>query len=689
MATEHGRRQPNSSVSIVEQAQQYFPGHQEFFYIFVQSTDSHKFSFHLRHQIVRLLKKELSNVDYQPSQNFERILLRLQMLSRFLGVLIFSPSWHGMEAACDYSFMGDLIPPDGLLALESDVDGGISLSDHIGEAWKEGNLVKVIPWATEMLKMATWDPSLHTRSKTYRNILCLLREIQEKVSSRLYRNQAQHELTPCLELVLLCLETFFGEAVGLSTIAHFPASKSGLPDRNKESISSRVSDRPSLDESFLTFSTTLLFVGSPHLEDLFSLAAAMSRTDIVKSARSPGVSRKLRPLVVSGTIASGSTMQYQSTAALPLPAGKAEANTLARRGNTSLETRLVDTFFHQHREVKEICEFSVHQILKRMASLIPDMLLNDTLQESASLSTGEEEGFGKYNGLVEASLKYLRSSLEDGVHQALLLLEPPNTHPIVHNMALSLAVARGFETGAPYVTNLATNDLNPLKKSLFGNKTKTAKETTESPLEQHTDQEHLLMNMAAAAQKLQTSLANPSHSFDSIHQLIQSLEALLDDWLTSSDPKIPKESVLREYFESVARLDQYSVALIESCIGTDTDAEQKWLVMACFLSLASKLCRRPRRGLYRLIRRFRDPAFLYRVVRWALDVENLSSNKLPQLLIQMVDGDVIAGKGLEQVLIQHLEKDTKVLELSRQLTSLLDQSPNLVYEFPILRNSLK
>jgi hypothetical protein len=689
-------------LSTVEQAQQHFTGHQEFFFIFILSADSYKFNFHLRSQIARLIKAELSVSEHQPTMNLEKKVLHQQMLARFLGALVFSPSWHEFENWGAYSTVADLTPPDGLLQLESDADVSLSLNRIVRDAWKEGYLTEVIPWVTELLKMAIWDASIHSRSENFRNLLSLLRDVQAELSNRVYKQCRNEKVPPCQQFVLWCLEAFFGEAVGLAKVASLQTIDSQLSESKKESLSSCVEgDGLTVDESPLTPSSSLLFASNPHMEDLFGLAATLSRTDHLKSARSPGISRKLRPSMVSRDVALV-TCNGLRNGTLDMPAvgsGDVATTTMTKPGNGSLETKLVDTFFHQHRELKEICEFSVHQILKKMATLIPEKVVKQALEERPILGS-EGINTATASAVVASALHFLRSSLEEGVHQALVLLEPSNTHPKVHEMAVALAVTRGYEVGAPHVTSLVTNDLTPLQKSLFSDKM-VKDETLESPSILESPKQHnghaavLMSKMTGAVDDLISSIERnlSEGSIESVRKSIQSLDDLLDSWLASVDSKPPPETILREYFVSVAKLDQCSIEFINSCRTTQsadivkTSTNQNWLVLTSFLRVASKLSCPPRRGLNSVVKYLRNPASLYAVLQFGL--ANGTPMSLAELLMDMVAGHLISAEQLEEALIRNLENSEEILALSKACAGLFETGAFTAFRMPKLTNQLK
>lgn len=700
MASQNGKRQTNLSLSTVEQAQLHFSGHQEFFYFFMTSADSYKFNFHLRSQIVRQIKKSLYNTDNKSSIHLEKSLLHMQMLAKFLGVLVFSPTWQEFQKYNGSRLLPELVPPDGLNELDSDGDTSLHLVALIREALAEGHLTAVIPWLVELLRMATWDTTLHRRSIVYKKLLKLLRNLQEQLSSRLHRRGIEKGPTNC-QLVLFSLESLFGETVGLARAAslkHY--SESTLSPNDTEAIGNAdVGAESTLDDSPLQFSTATLFSASPHLEDLLSLAETLSRTDRITSTRSPGVSRKLRPVTVSQDNFSPVSIDTSETKLLvkesPMVSPTAPASTVTPKvtmsGSSSPEAKLMDTFFHQHRELKDICEFAVHQILKKMTTMIPEQIVKPTL-ESETLLACETRS----DQMVVKALALFRSKLEEGIDKTLTLFEPHGTNPKVHELAVSLALSRGYEAAVPYVTNLATSDLKPIQRSLFGyiRESGDSKQSSLSEGQKETDEIELQMaKMTEAVKHLSgTIMAELTDEYCTrVSVDIRMVESLLDSWLECSQSKIPSEASLRSYFESVSMLDKCSLPVLDFCFGYSSPgvySDQRWDLLHSFLGLGLKLSRRPRRGLSRLIKYLQQNRdALDATIQLGLSVG--SRIVLAKLLVDMVEGNLICIECLDEALVCSAKNDEAILKLAKECTSQLQKRPTNGFRMPKVEILLK
>jgi hypothetical protein len=48
----------------------------------------------------------------------------------------------------------------------------------------------------------------------------------------------------------------------------------------------------------------------------------------------------------------------------------------------SIQAKLVDAFFHQHRDLKEICEFAVNRVLKNVSNRVASECIRPVFDES-------------------------------------------------------------------------------------------------------------------------------------------------------------------------------------------------------------------------------------------------------------------------------------------------------------------
>ena len=704
LAAEKTKKHSNSAVAPIELAQEYFPGHQEFFYLFLVSADSFKFNSHLRNRCVHLIKTKQSSCDGDPATVIEQSLLQLQMLGRFLGVLVFSPTWKEYENDVNiYNAARDSNKFDGLQYLEAAGEFGSDLCSLIKRSQREGSLAESIAWIVDLLKMASWDSSVHKSSNAYKTLIALLRNVQEQLRNDTYRLYTLEKCNPSSQLVLWCLESLFGEHLGLGKVALIPdvldySAAARAIEKVNTKIDDAVVNETTLDiSSSVSYGSAILFAANPHLEEVFSLARSLSLADkLIVSTRSPGISRKLRPSIVSREIsprnfgAEGvdSNGQTSSLAMVPVPSKVAEKDPVrllnASSGGHSLEAKMTDAFFHQHQEIKDICEFTARRVLKRLVKILPVRVsqtatrlkaenYNDTEQERAATLLGDALGF-------------LRDSLRNDLKASLALLEPPNTHLRVRELAIILASEKGYETGAGYVRNIVTQNLDSIQCSLFGGDSHSQPEEKTRPAQ---GLEAIMCEVTTKIKELTVSAALSSAKDEPwpVVELLQALQSAVDTYSASTDLKIPRENLLRDHFEAVAKLDAWSLSLVDLCTGSYDIAcpstRERWVAVASFLRTASKLSRHPRRGLSCVRRRLKSVNCLYSLI--CLGLENAPPNDFPELLLNMIEGGLVSTKDLESVLVTAREnKGNAADRLSKDLFSALKRGDVLADPMPRL-----
>ena len=131
----------NSNTDLPEQS---FPGHQEFFSIFLKAGDSYKFNVHMKRRLAQIIT-EMSAVN--ETKGLCEHIAKSQMLAKFLGMLEFSPNWNLSSGNATADLTAENIdinlPP-------------INIKECIEAAWERSRLVIVIPWVVQYLGMMKW-----------------------------------------------------------------------------------------------------------------------------------------------------------------------------------------------------------------------------------------------------------------------------------------------------------------------------------------------------------------------------------------------------------------------------------------------------------------------------------------------------------------------------------------------------
>lgn len=132
-----------SSFNAKAAPEHNFPGHQEFFAIFLRAGDSYKFNIHLKHRLAHVLSDMMS---VKETKGLCDHIAKTQMLAKFLGMISFSPNYD-IVAEISGRDEDTTIPP-------------INVKEYIEAAWKQRRLVIVVPWVVQFLGMMKWYASL-------------------------------------------------------------------------------------------------------------------------------------------------------------------------------------------------------------------------------------------------------------------------------------------------------------------------------------------------------------------------------------------------------------------------------------------------------------------------------------------------------------------------------------------------
>jgi hypothetical protein len=433
-----GQNEDSGVSSPISEAQQRFPGHQEFFFLFIQSIDSYSFSVHLKSRLAMLVTGMTSSFSLK---GLSTKLLKLQLLSRFLGLLVFSPNWGtGSEI--------HVLSADDTKSWIATTEPCLPFLEMIKSAWAHRQVVTVIPWVVEYLRMAKWDKvSLH-RSPSLNLLLAILRTIHLSL-------QGKSELeSPNTLYISAFLETLFGDVYGLGRTSYLRMVE--LPHLISETV-----DSDALDSVPLSLNSELVFTSNPYLEDLLSLATSLSQT-----TQSMVVSRKLiRPSIVSPSKAALLATDDGGTEVSNLDFSISSISfNISSPVNTDdsasvITTKLVDAFFHQHRELKDTCEFVVDRAVKNAASLALQRFMAPRLDEALKADLDAYVPIHQLQALANRTAKASRGVaqkvLEDTVRRSLDLLSPVGTPEAVKNMAASLCIAHGLKLIEPILANNA------------------------------------------------------------------------------------------------------------------------------------------------------------------------------------------------------------------------------------------
>ena len=392
------------------------------------------------------------------ARGFEDRVLKLQMLSKFLGMLVFSPGWDLSTNAN----AGVASSAKGSNAIDSDAKESLAylnctnpimdVRKYVEEGWRNCRLIVTIPWVVEYLRMATWD-SVSLQASYYQKLFALLRSVHRMLGQIVI---AEGLALNC-QLVMIQLEDLFSDVVGLMKAEGLPLMV--LPERNLV-VSGDDSKVLHLDALPLRFTKLYIFASSSHLEELFKLVTEMVERKGRGAGRVGGASKKLRPYAITSQIGGADlssspsstspyTRQMSSGSILaspmmsPLNLISPQRGINSRRNNT-IQDKLVDAFFHQHTDLRQICEFVVERTAKNTLAIVVKEHVTPHFKFPTSAYNESFDAFvrqirQKEQDALTASNKEMKARTVQLVTESVKLLSPPDTKPAVMDIAIKLA----------------------------------------------------------------------------------------------------------------------------------------------------------------------------------------------------------------------------------------------------------
>ena len=248
-----------------------------------------------------------------------------------------------------------------------------------------------------------------------------------------------------------------------------------LPLPNSKSTGSESNSLVSMDDLPLWFSKALLFPSIPHLKDLFELLTESSQSGRRMSMTSSA--KKVRP----NTVTNLGSMDSRFVSRLSFNADNITSPWSSKRPITpnnkgGIQERLVDSFFHQHKDLQQLCQMIVDHAVKNFSEKATQQCILPIFQFGA---TSFEEYFNKtpimtqveYSKLLkELDLKackdassLMKDEFDRIIKGTLHLLAPPQTKTKVAEVAASLTISHASQKG----TNAIHSIIGEEKKKLL------------------------------------------------------------------------------------------------------------------------------------------------------------------------------------------------------------------------------
>jgi hypothetical protein len=664
--------QKSSSFNDVT-PEQSFQEHQEFFFIVLQAGDSYRFNTHLKRRLAQYIS-DMNAVN--ETKGFCQHIAKVELLAKFLGLLVFSPNW-GLS---NDHYGVDTLPP-------------LDLKMHIENSWKQHRLVVTIPWVVKFLSMMRWDAS-SKKLPYYVDTFTLLRSINLHCG-----NEMNHHLQNNMILVYLQLDAFFNDVVGLLVTQNL--SPVNLPPRAATSaldatvaVSGKSFDQPKsiqFDSLPLWYSKKFLASSVPYFEDLFQLLSDLSCNNI-----RPGNSgtKKVRPRSISlGSLGSGQKYMHRlslsvSGDASPWSSSRPGTPTTDKHG---IKEKLIDSFFHQHKVLQELCEVIVDRVIKNASdtiklSCIQPKFVKEGTDYEEYLNTSPMMSLAEYTKMLESlseeckvtGVKLIRDSFRQTIKSSLSLLAPPGTDTDVLAIASSLATSHAIEMGERIVLSAISEVKNDCIQEFVR---KESKVKAGVPL-QHS------LRSAGAKQAFSDSVDTVGSDFQSLADLTMMLKGIDNaevcsekDLLHLKETKQKVSLHFRKYFigseSSLRTIQDFEVQIVSVVRSFFTKPENPNSTLRAAVELMDILAQLHMMGF--LFENELGPLFCdIKNIQVLIKNGPLTFEEVGRLLCVMIGGSLINHISLEELLLQSVNTDDSLKEVTRIMLQILDSNDQTI-----------
>jgi len=250
------------------------------------------------------------------------------------------------------------------------------------------------------------------------------------------------------------LEYLFHDVFGLAPSQTLPLLN--LPTRNSGGSADSAALSP-FDDLPLWFSKPSLFQSIPHLKDLCELLKELAQNDGKMAMIS---AKKVRPDTVSKFEGSDSRFVSRISYSIESMSPWSSKRPGASSNKGGIEERLVDSFFHQHKDLQQICEIVLDRGIKNFSRTGSHACILPIFENGA---TSFEEYFNRspsmtldqYKALLDdldlkamgEAVALMRADLNRIINGTVILLAPSETKPKVIEVAIALTVSHATEKG--------------------------------------------------------------------------------------------------------------------------------------------------------------------------------------------------------------------------------------------------
>jgi hypothetical protein len=269
-------------------------------------------------------------------------------------------------------------------------------------------------------------------------------------------------------LVSLQLESLFRDVVGLVPSQQLPAVN--LPTRKSDT--SQPTGLIPLDDLPLWFSQHSSSSLIPHLKDLCDLLKELVHNNEKMTNSAP---KKVRPDTISSI---GEGMESRLVSQLTVSGNMSPWSIKRSRTpnkNVGINERLVDSFFHQHKDLQQLCKTVVDRAIKNFAhtasfACILPIFKNGAVAFDEYFSRSPRMVLVEYSTLLnvldskaeEAATTLMKDHFDRTITGTLHLLAPPETQHKVVEIASSLAISHAFQQGRNIIHSIIRQEKQKL-----------------------------------------------------------------------------------------------------------------------------------------------------------------------------------------------------------------------------------
>jgi len=535
-------------------------------------------------------------------------------------------------------------------------------------------LVIVIPWVVKFLSMMRWDES-SKKLPYYVDTFALLRSI-----NLCCNNEMNHHLRNNMMIINLQLDSFFHDVVGLVATQNLPTVK--LPRVAMETtvvVKTLFNQSKSLqfDKMPLWYSKQFLFT-IPYFEDLFHLLS-----DLICNNVRPGNSctKKVRPRSISlGSLNSG--QKYVSKLSL---SGDSSPWSSSRPGTPTdkhgIKERLIDSFFHQHKVLQDLCEIIVDRVIKNASDTIKLLCVKPIFSKGEAnngeyFKTSSTMSIGDYKKMLNslgdeckmAGDKLIRDSFSQTVKDALTLLAPPGTDAGVLDIASSLAASHAIKMGEQIVLSAISDKKNEFIEEFV---------KKESKIKAGVSQQRAQPKKSFIITETVGPIFQTLTDLNVALKVIGGEEICSEDLLHLKEKKQNVTSIMGKYFIgselSLQTIRDFEAQILTMMRSFFVEPEKsKSLLLAAVevidvLSLLNKMGYLSETELEPMFSEMKN-------LQTLMHKGPLTFSEVGNLLFVMIDGSLISHLSLEGLFLHRVNRDDSMKEVAKILLQILESN---------------